>query len=690
MLHGVSARLVSVKHAKKMKRNSSPTWLTAACLLIFSLFGSFCLVSATVNEGIFKSETNIQFLSEYFHVETKLAATGRRNGMYNLFTQNEKRRDMNRFLHESNPFLLNEPLLSSTLNHQRNIQQEDETQFFSVLLKVKDIQKFKKENTNFNIQPMAKNVISTRMDMDSIQSLLGKDYIEWIGQIDPIFKFDIQDFMENKQETVELLIQFASGISNEMKRMMEIFETQFGVSLLRIEKQNLMLLTVPRRYALGVSYEISKDSSVIWIEPKQEISLTNKFSKSIIDDGSERIQERVNFGGLTGEGETVTVVDGSFDVTSCFFADPNVPVTQFKTYKEGMKLTPQQVNSHRKIKAYYAFVDNRTRDSDHGSHVAGSVAGNSIYSNSIGDTLVSDYNGIAPDSKMVFIQLGCTSPVCISENGEKFTSSPGSLFPPSDPNNFFSFSKEIANSRVQTNSWGGGRSYNYYASSTDEYIFNNKDMVTLFAAGNSGRSGFKTIGGQAHAKNVITVGASHNSFGARTVQYANLTSSTNSVVREYIVAVLQCSPYSTKYINQCTYFNDLNNIVDACDESGYCAKGTMSVSTGSCGCAIGGVGQLYCGRCVYPSLAVKDIQPDSVTSFSSRGPTMDGRIKPDIMAPGDQIISVRSYPTLDDVGTQCSQRKNLIDHVTAKRGTSMATPTLGKFNSPFIHIYIIL
>ena len=34
--------------------------------------------------------------------------------------------------------------------------------------------------------------------------------------------------------------------------------------------------------------------------------------------------------------------------------------------------------------------------------------------------------------------------------------------------------------------------------------------------------------------------------------------------------------------------------------------------------------------------------PDQVVAFSSRGPTEDGRIKPDVVAPGTFILSTRS------------------------------------------------
>jgi len=57
---------------------------------------------------------------------------------------------------------------------------------------------------------------------------------------------------------------------------------------------------------------------------------------------------------------------------------------------------------------------------------------------------------------------------------------------------------------------------------------------------------------------------------------------------------------------------------------------------------------------------------DRMASFSSRGPTADGRVKPDICFPGTDIVSARAAGT--SMGTPVN------DRYTAASGTSMATP----------------
>ncbi|MGD8191202.1 S8 family serine peptidase [Brevibacillus ginsengisoli] len=63
--------------------------------------------------------------------------------------------------------------------------------------------------------------------------------------------------------------------------------------------------------------------------------------------------------------------------------------------------------------------------------------------------------------------------------------------------------------------------------------------------------------------------------------------------------------------------------------------------------------------------------PDEIAWFSSRGPTIDGRIKPDIVAPGTAILSTRSSLAPDK-----SFDLNFNSYYAFMSGTSMATPVL--------------
>ncbi len=62
---------------------------------------------------------------------------------------------------------------------------------------------------------------------------------------------------------------------------------------------------------------------------------------------------------------------------------------------------------------------------------------------------------------------------------------------------------------------------------------------------------------------------------------------------------------------------------------------------------------------------------DIVADFSSRGPTIDGMVKPDILSPGVNIVSLRSYKSYLDK----TNKSNRVDtDYFSMSGTSMATP----------------
>ncbi|MEE2747478.1 MAG: S8 family serine peptidase [Candidatus Thermoplasmatota archaeon] len=69
-----------------------------------------------------------------------------------------------------------------------------------------------------------------------------------------------------------------------------------------------------------------------------------------------------------------------------------------------------------------------------------------------------------------------------------------------------------------------------------------------------------------------------------------------------------------------------------------------------------------------------------VASFSSVGPTADGRIKPDIVAPGVQICSPRAEEAQNPAGWSCSSARHsgtTIPLYMSADGTSSATPVVG-------------
>jgi subtilisin family serine protease len=74
-----------------------------------------------------------------------------------------------------------------------------------------------------------------------------------------------------------------------------------------------------------------------------------------------------------------------------------------------------------------------------------------------------------------------------------------------------------------------------------------------------------------------------------------------------------------------------------------------------------------------------------VSYFSSKGPTGDGRLKPDLIAPGEKIISCAAGKKLERARSQATQQNADIKYVEDS-GTSMAAPHVSGVIAAFLSI----
>lgn len=115
----------------------------------------------------------------------------------------------------------------------------------------------------------------------------------------------------------------------------------------------------------------------------------------------------------------------------------------------------------------------------------------------------------------------------------------------------------------------------------------------------------------------------------------------------------------------CDGTDALSVLVDAAVDAGV----TLVVAAGNSGPGPLTVGSPGCARnaiTIGASVSDPDSEYDAVAEFSSRGPTGDGRRKPDLILPGVGIIAARAD------GTSLGQV--IDDYYTSLQGTSMATP----------------
>ena len=408
-------------------------------------------------------------------------------------------------------------------------------------------------------------------------------FVNWVGLYEPAFKISpllmgrkkslsphelatlsiaTKDFVPKPEGNINIVLHD----SGDLKRISKEIE-KLGGTVVATGKDML-------RTSLDLTKvdQVAKMVEVKWIEPYLLPELWNDVASQIMG-----VQPLWNAHGLDGEGQIVAVADTGLDT--------GVNDATMHDDFEG-----RIVNIHsRQIPAgLHPFLDNTSWDdgasdvdSGHGTHVAGSVLGSGANSGGA-------IRGMAFRARLVSQAIeqwaDWKPPFDVLHPDGYYL-----LGIPDDLNDLF-LQAYNEGARVHTNSWGD-RLYGQYTASSqdiDEFIWNHKDMVILFAAGNAGQDADQngvvdgdSLGSQACAKNCISVGASEN--------------------------------------NRAT--------------GGYNPGGPCT-SYGTCWPA------------KFPSNPLRDDplsdNPDGLVAFSSRGPTDDGRIKPDVVAPGTNILSVRS------------------------------------------------
>jgi len=297
--------------------------------------------------------------------------------------------------------------------------------------------------------------------------------------------------------------------------------------------------------AMLVFLAFQKD--VIFIEAMDPVqTYSNSEASWVVQSGATNSVPLYDLG-ISGQGQVIGISDTGVDENSCFFDDPNGAVADSQV---GGTYTAD--SSKRKVVMYIAFQDGDDCNAGHGSHCAGSIAGNP------GSTAsTQDATGVARDAKLAVMD--------ISQNCG------GLALPTNMITGFLKPMHDTAQARIHSASWGSNTaSYTYTSYQFDLFVYENPNHLVLIAAGNSGRNGLGSVGSPATFKNGLAVGAS-------------------------------CSP---------------------------------------------------------------DTNENGSPQFSSLGPTADGRLKPDIMAPGVSINSASAGPS--GSSQTCAS--------TFKSGTSMATP----------------
>ncbi|GMH89717.1 hypothetical protein TL16_g11543 [Triparma laevis f. inornata] len=338
--------------------------------------------------------------------------------------------------------------------------------------------------------------------------------------------------------------------------------------------------------------------------------------------------------GITGEGQVVAVSDTGLDTDNCYFrnsasgTDASGQLTKDGTVQSSKRKVIQYVPLDRTYGS-----DRYTSDTDyeggHGTHVAGSVLGRkSTNGNSEGDGFA---DGIAYDAKLAFFDVGWGADLLLTPDTASELIDPG----------------YDAGARIHSASWG--TSSNRYEDDDfnfDSYTYANEEFLILVAAGNDGTT--------------MTCKSAYDNDGN-----GDCDQCADGIQPEECPGCEIC-------------YNGCNNLQDAawCQSSIMYNFGRATNSVGSPAIAknILAVGATESEN---GDLGNGQIGRDYMAEFSSIGPAEDGRIKPDIVAPGMGILSACARPGENyecDPSSKPTGGSGTYEGIMFMSGTSMATP----------------
>ena len=411
---------------------------------------------------------------------------------------------------------------------------------------------------------------------------------------------------------------------------------------------------------------LSEQNYVEWIEPKYSSSFDNEGAAGIT--GVEWVSDSFNMGSggsLTGDGVIVGVMDSGLDsavecygISSCTTLNSgihsdfsgriagvvNYGSTNCDSYSGFGKSNPCTWQWW-EDETLITTIDDTNTPSDyqgHGTHVAGSVLGDGGNSPDGADN-----SGMAPEAHLFMqsVGWGCRYTDADGNNKPESTRCDARLATP----NYADFLGEAytAGARVHSNSWGTGPDetggcpssaspcWNYYSANTaliDTALDSYPDLTVLFSMGND----------------------------ARDCSYISFVSSS--------CAIGQDGEINTGAMNRQATAKSILAIGASENNRGGTGIGLFDRSCTS----LWGYTGPWWGNPVGNSPIADN--PEGMWCKSNTGPTNDGRVKPDIVAPGTHIVSTMTGQWTVECGKRGTDCVDSTDSYSVKSGTSMATP----------------
>ena len=539
---------------------------------------------------------------------------------------------------------------------KRTIKSSDEG-FYYIHLLNRDIKRNLSQEPNFKGK-MVRTWFSSFLDCETAQKLRGMKDIEL---------FDIPSSMKKPSQLKGELRFIVNSHENFLSKIDRSLFSE--AKLYAGDDEFFVKVNSKENLSKAVDY-LSHSKDVLFFYELPIVKPLNRFARGFIQNGDNSVafngQTYVSKAslydlGYTGSGEIVTICDSGLDYSLRFFRDQNIPLI-YDVYNA----------EHRKIVFYSRSAATQYDGNDasgHGTHCAGSIAGEDITSSG----LTSAYNGAAPKAKLYVLDLE-------DPNGNMYAD-PDLSTTTRNMTNFGSY--------LSSNSWGVDSRNSFLHLSYDTLSYRFPDILWVFAAGNE--HGIATVMDPAASKNLLCVGAldvipnfqlndeSRTTYKIVDEDGATISFSTlefSGSIYSYTLSGSNNYDFSNKNVidySSSSAISDLTNyavIVDSCDQATQASskncKLIISGTTISCP-AVNAVGvriensNLLTGKTISLIPIGTSELPISIASFSSKGPSIRGPLKPEVVAPGSAIYSSNRG---DDTS------------VIQKSGTSMACPSV--------------
>lgn len=286
-----------------------------------------------------------------------------------------------------------------------------------------------------------------------------------------------------------------------------------------LDQGTLPYLRLDAKSASGADIDaLLQIEAVAWIAPWLRPELHNQnalgpMQNNNITSAGTPIFER----GLTGSGQIIAVADSGLDRNEDWFVDIDFGAGVQRFITPASAPVPPLTGTtfpNAKVFAYWVqpgatAYDNNLRctptsspTSFHGTHVAGTVAGDR---GSIATPLLAardNGDGMAPNAQILFQDIGNDSSGCLAIQNLQGTLAQA----------------HAGGARLHNNSWGSNSAGAYGGSDINVDVASRQleELLVVIAAGNSG-PGVTTVGSPANSKNGLAVAAlgNGNSLGAR-------------------------------------------------------------------------------------------------------------------------------------------------------------------------------